>query len=75
MQSSVRFIPHVIAGISANLITAYLVSRVKVHTLAVVSAVVTVIPPALMATTKIDENYWFSPFWAMLLSPINCDGL
>jgi hypothetical protein len=62
-------------GICVNALTAYLISRVKVHTLAVVSALITMIAPPLMATVSIGENYWYAPFWAMFLSPVNPDGM
>jgi hypothetical protein len=75
LQSSLRFIPHVVMGVSTNIATAYLISRVRAQTLAVVSALITMTAPIIMATTKIDEEYWFAPFWAMLLSPVNPDGI
>jgi hypothetical protein len=61
-------------GIAANIVTAYLVARVKIQYLAVVSALITMIAPPLMATVEIGENYWFAPFWALFLSPVNPDG-
>ncbi|KAI3390283.1 hypothetical protein diail_10600, partial [Diaporthe ilicicola] len=75
LQSSIRFIPHPIVGTITNIATAYLVSRVRVQTLAVVSALITVTAPILMATVRVGENYWFAPFWALILSPINPDVL
>ncbi|KAK8028363.1 major facilitator superfamily domain-containing protein [Apiospora marii] len=74
LQSSLRFIPHPILGALTNIATAYLISRVEVRTLTTFSAVITVIPPILMATINVGENYWFAPFWALLLSPMNPDG-
>jgi hypothetical protein len=74
LQSSLRFIPHPIMGAVVNFATAYLISRVNIQFLAVASALVTVIAPVLMATVDIGENYWFAPFWALLLSPVNPDG-
>ena len=62
-------------GIAANAVTAYLVARVKIQYLAVGSALVTMIAPPLMATVEIGENYWFAPFWALFLSPVNPDGI
>jgi len=61
-------------GAITNIATAILISRVKLQTLAVVSALVTLIAPILMATVTIGENYWFAPFWALFLSPVNPDG-
>ncbi|KAH4237090.1 hypothetical protein HBI06_053100 [Parastagonospora nodorum] len=75
LQSSLRFIPHVCSGVFINVLTGYLVSRVHVQKLAVISAIVTAAAPALMATMPIDANYWFAPFWALILSPINPDTL
>ncbi|CAI6289739.1 unnamed protein product [Periconia digitata] len=75
LQSSLRFIPHICAGIFINVLTGYLVSRVHIQKLAVVSAFVTVGSPALLATMPIGTNYWFAPFWALVLSPISPDTL
>lgn len=75
MTSSIRFIPHVVMGIAANIATAYLIARVNVRTLAVVSALVTLVAGPLMATIEIGDNYWFEPFWALFLSPANADGM
>jgi hypothetical protein len=61
-------------GIATNIMTAYLVSRVKIQYLVVVSALITMIAPPLMATVDIGENYWLAPFWALFLSPVNPDG-
>lgn len=74
LDSSIRFIPHPIVGAATNIATAYLISRVKVQTLAVVSGIVTLVAPVLMATIDVGENYWFAPFWVLLLSPVNPDG-
>lgn len=61
-------------GASVNVATAFLIARVKVRTLVVVSALITMVAAPLMATITIGENYWFSPFWALFLSPVNPDG-
>lgn len=44
-------------GVCVNILMTYLISRVKIQTLAVVSALVTVVAPPLMATVEIGENY------------------
>jgi hypothetical protein len=62
-------------GIAVNIVTAYLVARVKIQYLAVFSALITMVAPPLMATVEIGENYWFAPFWALFLSPVNPDGM
>lgn len=75
MTSSIRFLPHVVMGVGVNILTAYLIARVHVRTLVVVSALVTLVAGPLMATIEIGDNYWFEPFWALFLSPANADGL
>lgn len=61
-------------GASINVLTGYLISRVKVRILVVTSAIVTMIASPIMATIDVHESYWRAAFWAMLLSPVNPDG-
>ncbi|KAF5026993.1 hypothetical protein F66182_867 [Fusarium sp. NRRL 66182] len=75
LQSSLRFLPHVVMGVAVNILTGFLIAKVKVRTLAVVSALVTMVAAPLMATVDVGENYWLAPFWAMFLSPVNPDVL
>ncbi|KXH67838.1 major facilitator superfamily transporter [Colletotrichum salicis] len=75
LQSSLRFLPHVVMGTLVNIAAAWLVSRIKVQTLGAVSAVITAAAPILMATVSLDGNYWFAPSWAIVLSPVNADAL
>ena len=75
LQSSIRFLPHVIMGASINILTGYLISRVRVQTLVVASAAVTVIASPIMATIDVHTSYWRAAFWALLLSPVNPDGM
>ena len=74
LQSSIRFIPHIIVGLSTNIVTGFLISRVQVRTLVVVSAVITMAAPLIMATTDVNRSYWLGAFWGLLLSPVNPDG-
>ncbi|SMR58688.1 unnamed protein product [Zymoseptoria tritici ST99CH_1E4] len=75
LQASIRFLGEVVTGIVGNIATAYLVSVVEIRYLAVVTALVTMVGPPLMATVEIGENYWYRPFWALLLAPVNTDVL
>lgn len=58
-------------GTSINVALVYLIPRVSVVKLTVISAAITLISPALMATVAMQENYWLAPFWALLLCPVN----
>ena len=61
-------------GVFVNIGTGLLISRVKVRTLAVTSGLVALIGGPLMATIDVHQSYWLAAFWAMLLSPVSCDG-
>jgi hypothetical protein len=61
-------------GAAVNVLMGFLISRVNIHTLAVGSALITMIAAPLMATIDVDDTYWNAAFWAMLLSPVNPDG-
>ena len=71
LESSIRYFSQIIMGTSVNIVLVYLISRVRAVTLAVVSACITLISPALMATVRIDASYWARPCWALFLSPVN----
>ncbi|KAK7965266.1 hypothetical protein PG996_000379 [Apiospora saccharicola] len=71
LQSSIRYFSQIVMGTSVNIVLVYVISRVKVITLVLVSTCVTLISPALMATVGEHENYWFRPFWALFLCPVN----
>ncbi|MDI1484875.1 MAG: hypothetical protein OHK93_000009 [Ramalina farinacea] len=73
LQSSLRFLPHIIMGVFVNIGTGFLISRVKMRTLAVTSGLVALISGRLMATIDTHQSYWLAAFWAMLLSPVSCD--
>ncbi|KAI4216061.1 MAG: hypothetical protein LQ351_001557 [Letrouitia transgressa] len=64
----------IVVGVSVNVVTGFLVSRVQVRTLAVVSAIITCAASLLMATIHIDWSYWRAAFPAMALSPVHPDG-
>lgn len=74
LQSSIRFLPHIIMGVCVNVAMAFLISRVRIQTLTVASALITMVAPPLMATVEIGQSYWHAPFWALFLSPVNPDG-
>lgn len=71
LESSIRYFSQIVMGTSINVALIYLIPRVRVVTLCVVTAGITIVSPALMATASTDENYWLRPFWALLLCPVN----
>ncbi|POS74642.1 hypothetical protein DHEL01_v206965 [Diaporthe helianthi] len=71
LDSSLRYFSQIVMGTSINIALIYLIPRVPVVSLCVITAAATLVSPALMATAAMDENYWLRPFWALLLCPIN----
>lgn len=61
-------------GVCVNILTGYLIVRVQLRTLVVVSALVTMAAAPIMATADMGGSYWQAAFWGLLLSPINADG-
>lgn len=62
-------------GASVNIATGYLISRVQLRTLVVVSAFITMTASPIMATIDVHQSYWRAAFWGLLLSPVNPDGI
>ena len=62
-------------GASVNIVTGYLISRVQLRTLVIVSAFITMTASPIMATINVHESYWRAAFWGLLLSPVNPDGI
>ncbi|QKX59097.1 uncharacterized protein TRUGW13939_06228 [Talaromyces rugulosus] len=75
LASSVRFIPMVVVGAATNIFTGFVVDKIQVRTLVLVSAIISTVPALLMALVKPEWGYWRGPFVAMLLSPLHPDVL
>ena len=75
LQSSIRFLAHVIMGAIVNIATGYLISRVQLRTLVVVSALITMAASPIMAAIDIHGTYWQGAFWGLPLSIVNPDGI
>jgi predicted MFS family arabinose efflux permease len=74
LQTSIRFLPMVIIGVVTNIFTGYLVDKVAVGHLVLISAVISSVAPILMALQPSNWSYWRATFTAMLLSPVHPDG-
>lgn len=75
LDASVRYFSQIIMGTSVNIVLVYMISRVRAVVLAVVSACITLVSPALMATVNVEATYWAGPCWALFLSPVNPWGM
>ncbi|KAF2236774.1 aminotriazole resistance protein [Viridothelium virens] len=73
LQSGPRFLPNLVVGIIANVLTGLLVHRMSVVYLVVLSSSLAAISPLLMAIINPAWTFWYCAFWAMLLLPASVD--
>lgn len=75
LGAAIRFLPEVILGMTLNLCTGIFVDRVKANHIVTVSSVITTVSPFIMALINPEWGYWRAAFWAVLLCPVNTDGM
>lgn len=74
VQTSVRFIPNVAIGIVQTLALGLILHRTSVYWVVFLSCLLTALSPLLMALNNPVWSYWYTGFWAVLLSPISGDS-
>lgn len=74
VQTSVRFIPNVAIGIVQTLAVGLILHRTSVYWVVFLSCLLTALSPLLMALNNPAWTYWYTGFWAVLLSPISGDS-
>ena len=74
-QASLRFLPMVISGALTNILTGLVVHRIRADHLVLVTVVLTLASPILMAVADRNASYWIYTFPATLLAPICADTL
>lgn len=75
LQTSLRFLPMVVTGTATNVLTGYLVKRVRADMLVMSGAAISAIAPLLMAVINPSWSYWACAFIAVACSPISADML
>ncbi|KAL3426009.1 MFS transporter [Phlyctema vagabunda] len=75
LQTSIRFLPMVFSGIATNVLTGWLVKRVRADIMLLGSTVLSAISPLLMAIIQPEWSYWRCAFIAVLFAPISIDVL
>ena len=75
IETSIRFLPMVVSGTVTNVLTGWLVKRVRADVLVMGSAIITALGPLLMALNKTGSSYWTYPFVATACMPICADVL
>jgi len=75
LETSLRFLPNVIAGAACNIGTGVLAHKFRADYLVTTASLISALSPFLMALINPDWPYWYSAFWAMLLGPLSVDVL
>lgn len=75
LQTSLRFMPAVVSGAIVNISTGLFVHKIRADYLVIVTTLVSGISPLLLALINPSWPYWYAAFWAMLISPLSCDGM
>lgn len=75
LQTSLRFLPMVATGTGTNILTGWLVKRVRADILVFGSAALSTLAPLLMAIIQPQWSYWSCAFLAVAFTPICADVL
>ncbi|KAK7707403.1 hypothetical protein SLS57_009273 [Botryosphaeria dothidea] len=75
LQTSVRFLPNAVMGIILSVGTGLILHRFSAYWIVLLASLVTAISPLLLAITNPDWSYWYTLFWAVMLSAIAADVL
>ncbi|EOD51795.1 putative fad-dependent pyridine nucleotide-disulfide protein [Neofusicoccum parvum UCRNP2] len=75
LQTSIRFLPNVVAGIILTIIIGMVLHKYSAYWIVVSVSLFSAISPMLLAITKPEWSYWYTLFWAMLLSALAADVL
>lgn len=75
IDTSLRFLPLVVASILSNVVAASLVDKVPAAAILLIGCALSTISPLLLATLNPTWSYWAAEFMAMSLSPIGSDLL
>ncbi|RYP14276.1 hypothetical protein DL765_006487 [Monosporascus sp. GIB2] len=75
IQTSLYFIPNIIIGVALSVTTGFILHRLSVYWLVLITCCVTAVAPLLMAVNDPDWSYWYASFWAVFLSPLSGDTL
>ena len=74
LQTSLRFLPSIVSGSVLNIWTGLYAHKFRADYLVSITTLVSAGAPLLMALINPKESYWYSAFWAMVISPLSADG-
>lgn len=73
LTAALRFLPFALVGLAVNVITAYLVPRVRADVLVGGASLISLAAPLLMVFATPTSSYWAFAFPGMLISPCGID--
>ena len=74
LETSIRYLPNIMAGIVLNIVTGLLLHRIRVDYFVIITSAICTISPLLMAIINPTWSWWWCTFWAMLLIPVSVNG-
>ncbi|RYP64809.1 hypothetical protein DL771_008589 [Monosporascus sp. 5C6A] len=75
IQTSLYFLPNIVIGVVLSVTAGFILHRISVYWLVLITCCLTAVAPLLMAVNDPDWSYWYATFLAVLLSPLSCDTL
>jgi MFS family permease len=75
LQTALRFLPLVAAGLGTNVVAAMVMDRVNAGLLGLIGGVISAIAPLLFALQDLSWTYWAAAFPAIIISVISTDLL
>ncbi|RYP37688.1 hypothetical protein DL768_010838 [Monosporascus sp. mg162] len=74
IQTSLYFVPNIVIGVVLSVATGFILHRISVYWLVLITCCLTAVAPLLMAVNDPDWSYWYASFLAVLLSPLSGDS-
>lgn len=75
LQTALRFLPLVVAGLGTNVVAAMIMDRVNAGTVSLVGGIISAAAPLLFALQQPSWSYWVSAFPSMIICVISTDLL
>ncbi len=74
VQTSIRFIPDVLAGMALSICVGLVLHKVSAYYIVLATSFISAASPILMALINPRWPYWYVSFWAVVLSSVAGDG-
>jgi len=75
LQTALRFLPLVVAGLGTNMVAAVIMDRVNAGLVGLIGGIISAASPLVFALQEPSWSYWVSAFIAIVVSPISTDLL